>query len=62
MLSTKSRSDINDYRNDNVIFNVLDSLEPTVKTTGNYGWIREHDLIGRFSFDNQQGGQVNTYK
>jgi len=46
----KTRSDINDFRKDNFIFNVLDSLEATKKTTGNSSWMRDYELIGRFSF------------
>ena len=53
MQATKTRSDINDYRNDNFIFNVLDSLKAQEKRTDNYGWMRAEDLMGKMNLTSQ---------
>ena len=49
-----NRSDVNDFRKDNFIFNVLDSLQPTIKSTGNIGWMRDEELIGKFNLMSDQ--------
>ncbi len=54
MVGSKKRSDINDFRNDNFIFNVLDSLQESKKSTGNKSWMREEDLLGNFHLNNFQ--------
>ncbi len=53
MQATKTRSDINDYRNDNIIFNILDSLISQEKYTNNYGWMRDEDILSKMSLSSR---------